>query len=307
MAQLYSASKTYVSRVLGAEGDTTQVAAAGDAIRAAIAEWNIRHDFSTHLMDTSGGYAVASCANTSGAVTTSTSNGFAAVNVGQTFTVTDGAPAGTYTVSAVTSTTAITATGGGGNFSAEGLTFSADIPLQVGTDTYALPSPILRPYSARLLTNERVLEYKEQRFIDRAFAIQTPLSTPMYYNLFNTSGFTVGTQNGKVRVFPTPGQTETLRVRYFRPITTPTSDSDNIDLPDHYVPALEALARYYFLMDHDAENARLGELKERSEILFREMKARDEQRTEDNDMVLVAQIEHGIYKHLDPDDIRFFS
>lgn len=301
MATTYTDAQTYVARVLGASADTTQLAAAAESIKAAIQEWNLRHDFSYLLMDTSGGFTVATCANTAGAVTTSTANGFAGVNVGQTFTVQDGSPAGTYTVSAVTSTTAITATGGGGNFTAETLVFSADIPVVAGTDTYNLPSPIGRPYSAILVTSGDVLTFKEQRNIDRAFAIPTPTFPPFFYNLYNSATFTTGRQNGKIRLFPTPSSGDTLRVRYYRPIAEPASGSDNLDVPDTYVWALLELARYFFLKDHDSESQRLQECKERAELQFRQVIARDEQGSEDNDITLVPQMEHGFNRSIWPD------
>jgi hypothetical protein len=289
---------------MGASGDTVQLAAAADAILEAIEEWNIRHDFSYLLMDTSGGFSVASStiAVDGITVTTSVANGFAGVNVGQTVTG-SGVPAST-TVASITSTTVIVLSAASTPATVT-LTFGADIPVISGTDTYNLPSPIGRPYSARLLTNEDTLLYKEQREIDRSYEIQSHSGTPIFYNLFNSSSFSTGRQNGKVRLFPIPGSTDTLRVRYYRPIAQPSSGSDNLDVPDPYVYALLALAKYVFLRDHDAETTRLQEVKERAEIQFRAVVARDEQRTEDNDMALVAQMEHSSFRHIDPDDIRF--
>jgi hypothetical protein len=302
MSITYTDAQTYTARVLGASGDNVQLAAAADSIKAAIQEWNLRHDFSYLLMDTSGGFTVATCTQTLGTtLTTTVTNGFAGVNIGQTAV---GATIGTVTVTAIVSTTVLTVMGGS-NAGPETMTFSADIPVISGTDTYNLPSPIGRPYSARLLTNEWTLEFKEQRNIDRSFVSQTPASTPFYYNLFNTGSFSTGRQNGKIRLFPIPGNTDTLRVRYFRPIAEPSAGGDNLDVPDTYVYALLDLARYMFLRDHDSESQRLQELKERAEIQFRAVVARDEQGTEDNDMALIPQMEHRPLRGLDPDDIRF--
>src|SRR5574339_399508 len=139
----------YIARSLGSEGNTTQLSAALDALLSAIQEWNLRRDWSFLRMDTSDGFAVAACANVSGTVTTTTTNGFAGVNVGATFTVTDGDPAGTYTVTAVTSSTVITVTGGGGDFTSQSITFAGDITTIANTHTYAMPSPIKRPVAAR--------------------------------------------------------------------------------------------------------------------------------------------------------------
>ena len=304
MAITYTNAQTAVARILGASGDTVQLAAAADSILEAIQEWNIRHDWSFLLMDTSNGFSVASStiAGDGITVTTSVANGFAGVNVGQTVTGT-GVPAST-TVASITSTTVIVLSQAATPATVT-LTFSANIPVISGTDTYFLPSPIGRPYSARLLTNGDTLIYKEQREIDREFWDQTQAGTPIYYNLFNTTSFTTGRQNGRIRLFPSPGKSDTLLVRYYRPIAEPSSGSDNLDVPDQYVYALLALAKYFFLRDHDAESVRLQEVKERAELQFRQAKARDEQRTEDNDMSLVAQMEHNSFRHVDPEDIRW--
>src|SRR5688572_22408164 len=152
MAKAPLQATQYIARVLGSEGNTTQLSAALDALQSAIQEWNLRRDWRFLRMDTSDGFAVAACANTSGTVTTTTTNGFAGVNVGTTFTVTDGNPAGTYTVATIASTESITVTGGGGDFTSQGITFAGDIPTVGGTDTYNLPSPFKKPLIARIAT-----------------------------------------------------------------------------------------------------------------------------------------------------------
>ena len=301
MAKTYTDSQTYVARILGASGNAVQLAAAADAILAAIQEWNLRHDFSFLRMDTSNGFTVAACTLLTGTLTTTTTNGFAGVNIGQTAV---GATIGTVTVTAIGSTTSLTVTGGTNN-GPETLTFSADIPVIAGTDTYNLPSPFGRPYTARLLTNEWSLTFKDQRELDRAFQSQSTNATPFFYNLFNTASFSTGRQNGKIRLFPIPGHTDTLRVRYYRPIAEPSAGGDNLDVTDQYVYALLELARYYYLKDHDSESSRLAETKERAELMFRQVVSRDQQGSEDNEIVLVPQMEHGPHRGIDPDDIRF--
>lgn len=303
MAKTYTDAQTFVARIMGASGDTVQLAAAADSILAAIQSWNLQYDFSYLLMDTSLGFSVASStiAGDGITVTTSVANGFAGVNVGQTVTGT-GVPAST-TILSITSTTVIVLSQAATPATVT-LTFSGDIPVIINTDTYNLPSPIGRPYSARLLTNEWTLTYKEQREIDREFQTQSSNRTPAYYNLFNAASFTTGRQNGKIKLFPAPGITDTLRVRYYRPIAEPSTGSDNLDVPDTYVYALLEFARYLFLKDHDAESVRMQETKESAYRMLAAVMARDQQRTEDNDMSLVAQMEHNSYRNLDSDDIR---
>src|SRR5258705_6488426 len=140
MAISYTNSQTYVARALGNAGDSDQLAAASDAIKAAIQEWNLRQDFRYLDMDTSNGFSVASCtiAGDGITVTTATANGFAGVNVNQGVTGT-GIPAST-TILSITSTTVIVLSAA----STPGvvtLTFAGDIPLRVGISTYNLPSP----------------------------------------------------------------------------------------------------------------------------------------------------------------------
>lgn len=305
MSKTRLAATQYIARALGAEGNTTQLNAASDALLAAVQEWNLRRDWHFLLMDTADSFTVAGCANTAGAVTTTTTDGFAGINVGQTFTVTDGAPAGTYTVATIVSTASITVTGGGGNFASETLTFAtADIPTIVGTDTYNLPTPFKRPYIARIISgSERSLDWKDQKVIDKMFQSQSPPSLPAFYNLFNRSSFTQARQNGKIRLFPIPSLAETLRVRYYRPIAEPVGDSTLLDVPDRYIYALLETARWHYLKNHDAETARLAMTDQKAEQMFQRCAADDEGETDDRDIGFVAQVDHAMQHQIITDEI----
>lgn len=287
---LYSDAYAYVARALSRSTDTERAAAAKDAIAAAIAEWNLRRKWKYLMMDTRNGITVASCTASSGTVTTP-ANGFAPINVGQTFTVDDGTPSDTYTITAVASTTSITATGdpAATDFSDESITFSGDIPIVSGTDLYNLPSAFRAPYDARLLTNERYLTWKDQREIDRAYMTQQSLAdVPTIYNLFNDASYSASTRpTGRVKVFPTPSINDTLRLRYHRPIAIPSADGDTLDVLDHYIYALLTLAKYYFLIGYNAENVRTGEFKERAEFLFKRAVMDDKTQTGDHDVRMI--------------------
>jgi hypothetical protein len=296
-----SDAKTYVARALSGSSDSERLAQAQDSISAAIEEWNLRNDWSFLLQDTSGGFTVAACTLLTGTLTTTTTNGFAGVNVGQTAT---GTTIGTVTVTAINSVTSLTVTGGADN-GPESLTFSADIPVLAGVDTYNLPYPIRRPYGARLITNPRRLEYREQSQIDRAFNNLTIAADPSIYNLFNSTAYSATRPNGKIRLFPVPGRSDTLRVRYFTNILLPAADGDTMVIPDRYLYSLLELGKYYFLKDLDSENPRTGELKERSESLLRRAIWDDRKGGIDNDMTLVPLIDHGVYRQVDSDDVTF--
>jgi hypothetical protein len=304
MAKTRLDSTKYIARSLGAEGNTTQLAAALDALYAAIQEWNLRRDWRFLLMDTAEGFTVTGATNVSGTVTTTVTDGFAGVNLGQTFTVTDGSPAGTYTVSGITSTTVLTVTGGGGNFTTESLTFSGDIPLVAGSDTYNLPTPFKRPYIARIITgSERSLEWKDQKVLDKMFQNQTPQSLPAFYNLFNRTTFSQTRQNGKVRLFPIPSTAETLRVRFYRPIAEPSVDGTFLDVPDRYVYALLETARWHYLKNHDAETARLAMTDQKAEQMFQRCAADDEGESDDRDIGFVSQMDHQMQHQIITDEI----
>lgn len=304
MAITYANAKAYVARILGGETDTTNLSNAGDAILAAISEWNLRSDWSFLLMDTSDGFSVGGCSGAGAQATVTTTGSFAGVNIGVPVTGTN-IPAST-TVLTVNSATSITLSANLSGTVGATVTFSGDIPVRVGEDTYNMPTPIKRPYSARLTTNERTLQFKEQREIDRGYAYQQDQSTPVFYNLFNTTTFSTPLQNGKVRLFPIPGNTDVLRIRYYRPIAEPSADGDFIDAPDRYIRAgLLELARYFYLQNHDSETARLGEVKERAERNYLLCKADDEQGSEDRDFALIPLIEHAYPRMLDSDSINW--
>lgn len=285
---LRSDATTYIARALSGASDTDRLAQALDALSAAVAEWNIRHDWQWLLMDTSGGFTVAACTNAAGTLTTSTTNGFAGVNIGQTAT---GSTIGTVTVTAVNSTTSISVTGGA-SAGPETLTFSANIPLRAGTDSYRLPTPVKRIYSVRTTLNPQPLEFKEQREIDRMFSDLTAGGIPYYYNIFNTVQFGTTTQNGRIRVFPIPSGSDTLIVRYHRLIEVPAADGDTFVMLDRYLYALLELGRYYFLKDLDTENPRTGEAKEKAEVMLRKSIRDDLRSTGDNDPRLISQMDH---------------
>lgn len=300
MSITYTNAQTAVARSLGNASDSDQLSAAGDAIKAAIQEWNLRQDWRFLLMDTSNGFSVAGCSGAGGQAVVTTTNSFAGVNVGQTVTGTN-IPAST-TVSSVDSSTQITLSQNLSGTVGATVTFSADIPVRVGVAIYNLPTPIKRPYDARLITNERTLIWKDQRELDRLFS--ATLSTqgiPEFWNTFNSATFSTATQNGKIQLYRTPDATDTLRVRYYRPIAEPSTGSDNLDVIDRYVYPLLELAKYYYMKDKDSDNPRTNETKERAEHLLRKAIGEDMQGTEENDLAFVPQIEHNLYRRFDPD------
>jgi len=293
-------AKTLVARSLGNAGDTDQVAAAGDAILQAIEEWNLRADWRYLNMDTALGFTVLSCivAINNPVVTTAVAS-FFGVNKGVTVTGA-GIPNGT-TVLSVDNTSQITLSANATNSATVTLTFGGDIPLVSGTATYNLPSPVKRIYDARLTVNQRTLIWKDQREIDRLFGGDlTTQGTPEFFNTFNATSFSAAAQNGVIKLYRTPSAVDTLRVRYYRPIAEPVNASDLLDTLDRYVYALLDLAQYYYMRNHDADNPRTNEMKERAESNFRKCVFDDVSATEEADNAFIPQIEHNLYRRFDP-------
>lgn len=298
----YTNAQAYVARILGNAGNTNETTViAADAIKAAIQEWNLRHDWRYLLMNTGDGFTVAACTLTGTSLTTTTPNGFAAVNINQTAT---GATIGTVTVTAVVSTTTLTISGGT-NGGPETLTFSADIPIRATVSTYFLPTPIKRPHSVRLLTNEREVLWKEEREIKRQFADIASGGTPIWYNTFNQSNWSTGRQNGVARFFPIPSQIDTARVWYYRPIAEPSTGTDNLDVPDRYIYSLLEMARAYYLKGKDADNPRTAMTWQNAEKVFARCVADDEQGSEDRDIAMVPLMEWGFHRQVETDDVIF--
>lgn len=297
---LYSAAYAYVGRALSRGTDTDRTNDAKDSISTAIEEWNLRRVWNFLRMDTRNGFSVGTCTVASLGATHAT-NGFIGVNVGQTVTSSNagdfvtGGTSRTITAVAADGSSITWAVAADGTGSARTLTFSADIPVVTGTDLYNLPTVVRSVYSARLQTNNVTLKYISMRENDRRFPYQTSSTNqvPIYYNNFNDVSFTTLKQYGKIRLLPVPGVDDTLRVRYHRLISQPSVDGDLIDMPSHYVYAMLTLARYYFLVSYNAENARTGEMKERAEFLFKRAVLDDKSITADKDTRMIPFNEWG--------------
>jgi hypothetical protein len=230
MSLTFAQAKINVARTIGGSNDADQLTIAGDAIKVAIEEWNLRQKWNFLLVDNS----------------------------------------------------------------------ATLIPLVAGTQSYQLPTAMREPYDARLVTtNKRTLQYAEQSEIDRVIRDQTVMGVPAYYNLFR-GGATFdaaspASQAGWIRLYPMPNYSTTvgsLYVKYYRTITEPVADIDILDVPDRYVYSLLTMAKYYYLVDKDAESARTDHHRELAERLFREAE-RDDQEYQDEDLRLKSQMEYG--------------
>jgi hypothetical protein len=228
MPATFSTAKIYVARTIGGQNDTDQLNAAGDAIKEAIEEWNLRRNWNYLLMDNS----------------------------------------------------------------------DDPIDLVAGTSTYTLPSTIKEQYTARLLSNTRTLEWVDQRYVDRIVRNQTVTGTPTHYTIFNGStafgASALSSQVGRIKLIPTPinSASNELLVRYYRTIESPSADVSYIDTPDRFLFAMLARAKYYFMVNKDAESGRTAHHFDWSEKLFMKVVA-DDENYEERDVRLIPQVESG--------------
>jgi hypothetical protein len=298
----YANAKINVARVLGNSSYTDELSNAGDAISEALQEWNLRNDWKFLLMDTRNGFTVAACTSDGAdpsVVTTTTTDGFAGVNVGQDVTGFSAASvvASVDSTSQITLTTQVT----GGPVTA---TFTGEIPIRAGVSVYNLPSPIKRPYTARLNSpTNKVMMWRDWREIDRKFGDIVQQGEPAFYTVYNPDSYSTSSQNGKIEVFPTPDSAHVMRMRYFRPINDVTSDGTNLDIPDKYMYALLERAKFYYLKNKDSENVRTQEVHQLSEGLLIRAIRDDRARSGDRDERMVPFVEWGYIRQVDNDDV----
>lgn len=294
MSMLLTDAQTYVSRIIAGQGDANLLLAALDSIRATYAKWNALRDWTFLLQDNSETTSIAGCiiAVDGVTVTNATAGALFGVNVGQTVTGT-GIPANT-TVSAVTESagagvTAFTLSAASTPGTVT-MTFSAYIPLVAGTTRYNLPSNFARPYTARLLTNPRTLEYVKLRLIDRKVSNQNVSGVPVLYTIYNVHTFSVSAQHKHIRLYPSPSITDNLFVKYYRSMDPA---STTIDIPDEYLYVFLDDARVHLMKAKSEDDPRLPILMSEVQTGIARCVSDDEEETEDEDVRLLSQMEAG--------------
>lgn len=158
----------------------------------------------------------------------------------------------------------------------------ANIPIVVGTSTYALTAPttaIKRIYSARLV-NGGPLIYARQRHVDRAvYGQEQSGSVGAYIEVLSATGVSI-------KLLAPPAQSNTLQVRVYETIKDTYADGDSLGVPDRYLPAVLALARYNFLIDRDSEDPRAQTFLQKAEQRIGDM-IRDDSGNPDEDIRLI--------------------
>jgi hypothetical protein len=117
-----------------------------------------------------------------------------------------------------------------------------NIAITSATTRYALPTNFKKPYDAYLVNSQIKLEYVEARLADTILPGGGSVAGCSAYSLYN-----VGT-TGEIELLPT-STTDTLVVRYYRPIIESDRDDAFLDLPSRYVPGVLASARSLLCWD----------------------------------------------------------
>jgi hypothetical protein len=99
-----------------------------------------------------------------------------------------------------------------------------DITLVAGTATYNLPTPFKAESSLRLVGNPRPLKFVRKQDYDNQVWDQRAGGTPVAYSMWSAI------PTGKLTIIPTPVAADTVTFSYYRPITTPSSLTDTLDV-----------------------------------------------------------------------------
>lgn len=128
-------------------------------------------------------------------------------------------------------------------------TTASDISVISGTSDYSVPNdtsgyPHLifkRPYDVRLVGgNARILYPMDLRLYDQVDWTQSG-GVPCYYTTFTTASA------GTIRLIPSPTVNDTLRIKYYRRISIPTTVAQPLDVPEGYEEYLLAWASAFLL------------------------------------------------------------
>ena len=312
-------AKIYVAQIIGGQGDTNLIAAAGDAIVSAIGKWNRQDQGWTFcLKDTSSGFVIPTCSIALDGVTvTSTSTALLGVNQG----VTVYNPTFTSTYNTVAHTTVVDSivrnavTGAVTSFTLKDaqtptvvvappsdtpitLTIGPDIPLLTGVNRYSLPADLDKPYSARLLSNKRVLTYIKYREVGRKVADLDSPGTPTHYTTYNQNGFDATTEHKNMLVFRTPSAADTLRLYYYRDIN---AAADPLDVPADFIYPLLHYAQYELVRSKNGDDSRLAALAAIANAELKESMDNDSFESEDEDLRMLSQMEMGLRTNVNLD------
>lgn len=287
-------AKIYVARIIGGALNSEKLDMANEAIQRGFRDWQVKKEWEFLLKDTSDGFSVAGVSTTISVTTVNapSTGAFDGVNIGVTVTGSnipanttvssytrnsDGTIASIVLSNAPTSTTSVT------------LTFSGNIPIIAGTDTYNLPTDFHKHYSVRFITNLKwPLTFVRIRDWDRVTYDQINPRSSELYTIYNSrSSLTQNKGQLRLKLMGVPAANDTLLIRYYRQFD---ADADPLDIEDEvlydfldYCQSLLLLTKRSF----DDPAAFLADIKQRVQGAMTD----DEEVTEDEDIRMKSQIE----------------
>ena len=235
-------AKRYIADIVGGRASQETLDAAGEAILRGYSDWEEKKFWIWLRKDTSSTTAVTGVtATAASAIVNAPSTGaFNFVNIGQTVTIS----AGTATLAADTTVSSYTrdasgnvatitlsnAFGGTTNTNAT-LTFSADIPIIIGTNEYNLPLDYNVGATAKFFAvQKRMLIWRTQEYWDRVQPDETLQGQASEFTTYNpVSELTQNYGDTRLRFDRIPDSTDTMRLRYYRKFNTTAT---SIDIPD---------------------------------------------------------------------------
>lgn len=299
MSMLLTDMATEVARQgLGAHNTAGTVDLATSAIKASMRDWSAAKDWNFLLKDTVAGFRVVVTSSVGATIISAPSTGaFDGVNKNVTVTVVAGTltlPASTTvsdytrntdgTIATITLSAAFTGSG-----TTATLAFSGDIPIIAAVSEYNLPTDFSSPYSVRLLTDKRLLEFIRFREWNKKTVDQEASTAVVVYTIYNpASPLTQNYGTYRMRVFGSPATADTARMQYFR-LMVPTATT--VDIPDNYIDMFIDYAIWRLVRIKNTEDSRLPHLYEVALGSLQRAMTDDEGNAEDEQIRLISQIE----------------
>lgn len=289
-----SDAKIYVARVIGGALNSEKLDMALEAIKRGFNDWQSEREWEFLLKDTSDGFTVAGVSTTISVATINapSSGAFDGVNIGVTVTGSN-IPASTtvssYTRSSDGTVASITLSNAPTSTTSVTLTFSGNIPIIAGTDTYNLPTDFNKHYSVRFVgTLMWPLTFVRIRDWDRVTYDQTQRRTSELYTIYNTrSPLTQGKGTLRLKLMGVPASNDTLLVRYYRKFDV---TADPIDITDDFLYPFLDYCRSLLLQtkrSFDDPSAFLADVNNRLQKAMTD----DQEVTEDEDVHMKTQME----------------
>lgn len=179
------------------------------------------------------------------------------------------------------------------------LVTGSNITTVAGTAAYSLPTAFKHQVSLRLESpHNRPLAFIRRDLYDKMRYDQTANSFPTHYTMFNKG------QSAQFSLLPTPDDVYTVSLKYYRPVSVPSSDTNSLDITEQMERVLITQAQMLMAMWVRPEMVRA--IAGVAEDALRGALGTD--RTEpDEDEGLTPSAEHGTVRWGPNDTIPYFQ